>query len=310
MRVLLLFPMADGQTGPAIKHAFERLGHKVVVVDAKTRPRLSYHTACEFKPDLIFCSRTQNLTEEIARIKRKLTEVLICMWNVDARKDINSWSHLFALVKLVDFHFVVDAKSVEDWKVLNPNTYWLPQGLQDEVYMEPKKITAEDRKRYTGDVSFCGDADGKYHKFRGAYLATVRRMGINFKYWGGSGNPRVLNEDHNKVVALSKISLGCSGYKDVGCCVSVRDYKILGAGGFLLTDCGGGLEEIFPCNAFDRVLDCYKSPEELEKKIRYWLAHPEERRQIARRGYTWVHKNARYVDRIKMALACMKEALC
>lgn len=35
MRILLLFPMADGQTGLAIQRAFENLDHEVLAVDAK-----------------------------------------------------------------------------------------------------------------------------------------------------------------------------------------------------------------------------------------------------------------------------------
>jgi len=61
MRVLLLFPMADRQTGAAIKYAFESLGHKVLAVDAKRLPLNSYSVACSYKPDLVFCSRIKEL---------------------------------------------------------------------------------------------------------------------------------------------------------------------------------------------------------------------------------------------------------
>ncbi len=63
MNVLLLYPMADGQTGPAIQHALEKLGHNVLAMDAKLEldRRIICSCGIEFKPDLIFCSRNNRL---------------------------------------------------------------------------------------------------------------------------------------------------------------------------------------------------------------------------------------------------------
>jgi len=153
MRVLLLFPMADGQTGSAIKHAFEQLGHKVEFVDAKIEPLASFFTAEAFNPDLVFCSRTVELTEQVVQIKRKFPNVKTCVWNVDTRHSINEWSHLFPLIRVCDYYFVVADKLIPQWRIINPNTHWLPQGLQDEVYDKPGTLTEEDRKKYACDAS-------------------------------------------------------------------------------------------------------------------------------------------------------------
>jgi len=201
----------------------------------------------------------------------------------------------------------VDINLIDNWKDINIRTFWLPQGLQSEAYrkIDPMKLTMNDINKYTCGVSFCGDRKSKYHKFRNRFLDPVEKMGVNFKHWTGT-----YNEEHNKMVHLSEINLGCSGFKDIGSCVSVRDYKILGAGGFLLTDSGGGLEDIFPCDGSDRILDYYNSPEELMRKIGYWLPRKEERTEIAERGFRWVHRNARYIERIKMMLHFIEEYRC
>jgi len=301
MKVFLVFPMADGQTGPAIKHAFEQLGHEIISVDARLQTNKIYETYQEFKSDLVFCTKTPEVTNQIRNIKQKFNPI-ICMWNPDARKSIDNWASLFPLIKLVDFHFVVDINLIDDWKKLNPNTFWLPQGLQDEIYNRPKIITKIDIKKYSCDVSFCGDRIGSYHKFRDKYLIPIENMKINFKHWTG-----IYNEEHNKMVSLSKINLGCSGSNNakIRTSVSVRDYKIIGAGGFLLTDSGGGLDKIFPCEGHKKILDYYNSPNDLIKKIKFWLPKNEERKKIAERGYEWIHKNATYVHRIKSALDYM-----
>jgi len=304
MRVLLCFPQKDGQTGPAIKYAFEKLGHEVKAVDAKLDVGKSYNVCCDFRPDLIFCSRTRALIEEVRKIKQQFNSV-ICMWNTDTRRKINKWQHLFPLIKLCDYHFVVDMMSIPQWRKINPNTFWLSQGLQNETYNKPKEITDEDKARYACDVSFAGELKHSTHKHRVYYLEAIKQMGVNLKLWGCKGNPRVYNEEHNKMVSLSKINLCCSaflGVSEATLYVSARNYKILGAGGFALELYREGIYEIFPEN----VIKCYTNPRDIAGKVRYWLDHDQERQQIADTAYKWVHENATYTHRIKKALEIME----
>jgi len=300
MKVLLLFPMADGQTGLAIKHAFERLGHEVRAIDAKLLPNDSYKATYSFGPDLIFCSRTQALTWRVPEIKAKYKNAICCMWNVDTRTNINAWKHLYPLIQHCDYHFVPDTKTIPLWKQINSNTFWLPQGLQDEVYDKPKKITDEDRAKYSCDICWAGTRTG-VHKGRARFLDAVTGLDMKFKQWGCGGVPRVYDEEHNKMTALSKINIACSGWPENEKYSSVRNYKILGAGGFLLELNRKSLHELFPAD----ILDCYATPQELVEKVRYWLGHEKEREEMAERGYKWVHENATYTHRIKMALECM-----
>ncbi len=302
MKVLLLFPMADGQTGPAIKHAFERLGHEVRAVDAKIRPHDSYKEAYDFAPDLVFCSRTQALTWKVPEIKARFKNAVACMWNVDTRPKLKKWIPLIPLIEHCDYHFVPDTATIPRWRKINANTFWLPQGLQDEVYDKPKEITDEDKTKYSCDVSFAGGLKGSSHKKRGQYLNALRQMDVELKLWGCNGNSRVYDEEHNKMVSLSKINLCCSAFPGNGKYTSVRDYKVLGAGGFALELHREGIHEIFPEN----VLRCYTSPENLVEQIKCWLIHDRERKQIAERAYKWVHENATYTHRIKTALEYMK----
>jgi len=300
MRVLLLFPMADGQTGPAIKHAFEQLGHTVMAVDAKRQPGMSYVVAHKFKPDLIFCSRTVALTTHVIRIKKKFPNTTTCVWNLDTRYNICDWRHLFPLIEACDYYFVVASRLIPEWRKINPNTHWLPQGVQDEVYDKPRAITGEDRQKYTCDVCWAGSR-AYPHEFRGAFLDAVSRMGVSFKQWGCNGAPRVYNEEHNKMVALSKINLAMSGWPENEKYTSVRNYKIMGAGGFCLELGRRGLQEMFSLD----ILNVYATPLGLVERIRHWLSHDEERKAVAERGYKWVHANATYTHRIQMALDYM-----
>ncbi len=302
MRVLLVFPQQDGQTGPAIKWAFQQLGHTVQTVDAKLYPGRTYRTAWEFKPDFVFCSRTKELTGQIAHIKSypPLT-TKIAMWNVDVRSGIDSWQHLFPLIRLCDYHFVVDSKLIPEWKVINPNTFWVPQGLQNELYKKPSSITDEDREKYSCDVSWAGDIDSPVHRFRIPFIEAVDKMGIDFKTWGCRGNPRVYGEEHNKMVSLSKINLGMSAFPENEDGFSVRDYKIMGAGGFLLEYYRKQIHAIFPV----RSICHYDTPFDLVNTIKFYLKHKQWRKTMAKYGHKWVHSHATYTHRIRKALEIM-----
>ncbi len=307
MRVLLIFPMADMQTGPAISYAFKRLGHKVQTVDAKLNPERSYATAVKFRPDLIFCSRTKELVKQIWLIRGHSIEwgwgePRIAVWNVDSRANISDWKHLFPLVKLCDYHFVVDSKLIPEWKAVNPNTFWVPQGLQNELYKKPILITDEDREKYSCDVSWAGDIDSDGHTFRRPFIKAVSRMDIDFKLWGCRGNPRVYGEEHNKMVALSKINLGMSAFPENEDCVSVRDYKILGSGGFLLELDRLKIHDIFPIGTMDHY-DYF--PKSLVERITFYLKNEKLRKSIAERGYNLVRSEMTYTHRIRTILNIM-----
>lgn len=302
MKVLLLFPMADGQTGPAIKYAFEQLGHEVLAVDAKLDFVNSFDaTQSGFAPDLVFCSRTYQLTEQVERIKRKFKDAKIACWNVDTRNSIQEWDYLFPLIKLCDYYFVVATNLIPDWQKINPNTHWLPQGLQEEVYHKPDRITKSDILKYECDVSFMGACTG-YHAWRVPYLEAIDKMGLDFKVWGCRGQPQVYNEEHNLSAYLSKINFTYSGWHKNGKYVSVRNLKILGAEGFLLEYGQNGLYEVMARGT----IDSYKNIEELKYKIDYWLAHDKERKEIACTGYEHVQKTCTYRHRIQQALKIMR----
>ena len=237
------------------------------------------------------------------------------MWNVDTRDTLNEWEHLFPLIRIVDYHFVVESNLLSQWRrELNAKTFWLPQGLQNEVYNKPHNISEENRHKYECDVCFCGSiapTAERYHSERYPIIEAIREAGFKLNIWGSEKKPQVYNEEHNKQVALAKINLGISGWPNAGKCVSVRDYKIMGAEGFLLERCGDGLGELFPLIGPGRILDCYATPQELIEKIHYWLSkeHEWERWQIAERAYRWVRENATYTHRIRMALDYMKDKL-
>ncbi|GAF91763.1 unnamed protein product, partial [marine sediment metagenome] len=62
-----------------------------------------------------------------------------------------------------------------------------------------------------------------------------------------------------------------------------------------------GIFDVMPSNTFNS----YESIN-LESTIKYWLEHKERRREVAERGYKWVHSQATYTKRVQMALEIMR----
>lgn len=304
-KVVLAFPVKDGQTGVAIQNAFQQLGWQVRVVDAKVEPDKTFDAVKEMQPDLVFCSRTIELASQIRAIKKRLPPVVSCVWNPDVRADIDEWGAWMPLFREVTHYFTVSESRVRRFRhYVNKNSHYLPQGVQPEIYHRPGDITGEERKRFESDVTFIG-SQGGIHAWRREYLEVLEKISeIKVTYWGCANRPRIFGEDHNKAVACSKICLGMSGWQDASKYTSVRDYKIIGAGGFLLTRKSADMDKVFCVNGPRQVCDMYETPDEMAEKVLKWL-HLEkqvERQRIASEGHVWVHRGHTYKHRIETAL--------
>jgi hypothetical protein len=90
---------------------------------------------------------------------------------------------------------------------------------------------------------------------------------------------------HAEVVSQTRVNLN---FTQGG--TSDRTYKVLAAGGFLLTQRWPELERDFSVGVD---LDVFGSPAELKEKIAWWLNHPTERERVAKHGCRTVQKFSR-----------------
>ena len=84
-----------------------------------------------------------------------------------------------------------------------------------------------------------------------------------------------------------------------------RVYDVLASGGFLLTSYNPGLEDEF---VIGEDLDVFHSRDELLEKVRYYLAHPVERRAIAENGKRRVLALGGCHDRMQIFLSTLTQA--
>ncbi|MCI9532829.1 MAG: glycosyltransferase [Lachnospiraceae bacterium] len=104
-----------------------------------------------------------------------------------------------------------------------------------------------------------------------------------------------------KIFRLSKVNLNFTS-KPIRTGLPLRVWDILGAGGFLLTNFQSEIPEYFEVG---KDLETFASEEELVEKVRYYLAHGEEREKIARNGYQKAKEQYSLETRIRQMLECL-----
>lgn len=106
-----------------------------------------------------------------------------------------------------------------------------------------------------------------------------------------------------RVFRASKINLNFT-IPNIKSGIPLRIWDVLGSGGFLLTNYQAELPYYFEEG---KDLVCFDGIEDLREKVGYYLAHEEERREIARNGYRKVKEKHSYVERICMLLSKIEE---
>lgn len=262
---------------------FESLGHTVIRYDYRAlvktygMSRRDDHliTVCrKERPDIILFSKCNLLDIRVVKECNKVGTTVL--WYMDDQGP--NWdAELIDKMKHCNYVFCSVKKCVEDAKEYCENSYRL-QGGYDPAVHYPMSLPKE------RDVTFIGTLRPEKRVFM---------CGWDFDIITG-----VYNKDHSRIVSETKINLSFTH----GGGTSNRLYKLLAAKGFVLTQPWDGMEEDFEAGK-DFVV--FTSPRDLKEKIVYYLAHENEREQIAAHGYETVKKydNVNYARRILEAVA-------
>ena len=245
------------------------------------------HFCKRWTPDFIIFSKCNGIAIRVFEECKKLAP--LCYWFADP---LVTYSHeeFYAKTRIADF-FTCDKKNVLDKALeLNPSSFLVTDGF-DSVLERPRNL----EKIY--DLSFIGTLYGD----RKSKMEQVKHP-INIIN-------NVFAEQHSMAVSQSKINLNfCTtgGQSD-------RVFKVLAAGGFLISDDWGDREDFFT-DGEDLVI--FKDYDDLNDKIAFYLEHPEEREKIEKQGratvqqYTrknWAAKTLRLLEGFNFAPRHKKE---
>ena len=243
--------------------SFKRLGHEVIGYNYRQRAMITgrrerdlhlYDTIGKGNFDLVVFSKCNGISLELFEKSRKYAKT--CLWFMDPLQTYDKEMRL--KTKLVSY-FCCDKKNVLDVAVeLNKNSYHVCEGYDEEVD-KPHDVEK------VHDVSFIGNIYGDRMKL----IDEIHNDVTIFTSVYGS--------DHAKAVSSSRINLNfCT---DSG--ASDRVYKIMAAGGFLLSNDWEGRKEHFT-NGRDCVI--FEDTKDLNDKIKYYLENPTMANMISKYG--------------------------
>lgn len=269
------------------------------------------HLVKESRPDLVmFSLYTNQFIPEMVDELRKYTKTLCFFhddgWRVEFSR---SWARHF------DWFSTPDSYRVQQYHHSGyNNALHFPYASNPAIYRKldlPKKY----------DVSFVGGA----HPYREWFIRKLKKAGITV-YAAGSGWPAgyLTQDEMVQVINQSKINLNLSNSRswDLRYLLSLisspegsyiwlrsaknveqmkaRPFEINGCGGFQLSYYVDGLEH---CYEIGQEIVVYLDVDDLIRKVKYYLAHDDEREAIANRGYQRTLAEHTYAQRFQSVFA-------
>ncbi len=260
---------------------FAELGHDVTRYDYRARAKIlgvkkrddEIIKICHAsKPDFVLFAKCNNMHYRAVEECRKVATTI--MWMPDIGVNIDA--EFETKLGHCDFVFTPAEEMVALAKEKNClRAYRLQGGYNPEVHY-PINVP---KKR---DVVFIGDLRDYRLKFR---------KEVNFEVVTG-----VYNKQHSRIVSESRINLNFNK----GRATSNRIYKLMAAGGFVLTMPWSTMHEDFSVGVH---LDIFSTPEQLQHKIDFYLNDPWLRERIAKRG----REKVKEYDHINYAKRILKE---
>ena len=276
MKVLFVGAFDQQSTNISQVAAFKRAGCEVFPYDYK-KPSSGatgediYHEVASlssiWEPDLVIFSKCREFPLWVWDTYEGIPKVL---WYMDPVNG-NYTQRLVDLMRKSEFVYCNIWEAVEKSRELGIPAQLLQEGFDRMVDMPFPEEEVH-------DVSFIGCPRGE--------RASLCKLA------GAEIIQGVYREEHAKAVCRSRINLN---FTEGGS--SDRSYKVMAAGGFLLTQPWPHMEDDFTPEVD---LDIFESPEELAIQIDKYLDNPELRRSVAWQGNRTVQKFTRdaWVSRI------------
>lgn len=184
---------------------------------------------------------------------------------------------------------------------LKMNAVFLPESYNPHYHTRPD-IPKEEAERKTAiDVLVIGNV----YPYRSVFLDRLIEAGVNlticgsrYGYVSGAWDDRFAGEyivgaRKGELIYGSKVVLNTMYYGEVES-VNVKFFEILGCEGFQICDWKPVIPELA---VPDREVVTFRTVDEAVEKIRYYLAHDEERWAIARAGYERARREHTYEHR-------------
>ncbi len=270
--------------------------------EARARNAALLAQARDFRPDLLWMvgDNTVIYPETLAAIKREVgcTLLYACGTSpiVFSKPIDRAAARLYDLVIASDYYHGIQ------WLELGAKRMeCLPLSACDPDFHHPYTLSDEERAAYTCDIAFVGTLvpDNLYSR-RVKALEALRDFDLGI--WSVHDVPpslrkfvrgRALGEDMLKILSAAKLCFNTHGdFVFYG--GNLRLFEVAGAGICQISDDLPGTRLWFPEIDGAPTIITYADEDDLRAKAAYYLAHDDERQQIAQRAQAHVYAEHTY----------------
>lgn len=315
-RILFVGPLVEGGTTLQRCQTLRRLGHEVLAVDelpapwsrmALTLPYRAFHRLggphdlagvnrqlravdAGFAPHLVWIEKGLTVEAETLRALRERwpQTVLLNYSGDDMFNPRNQSRQWHAGLRLYDLYVTTKRHNVSELQEAGARDVFHVDKAFDPLVHRPMPVTPEVRTRLGGDVGFIGWPEAE----RAASMLHLARRGVPVRIWGPwrrslryhpdlrvEGRP-LWSDDYASALSAFRINL-CFLRKVNRDRHTTRSVEIPACGAFMLAE---RTEEHLALFEEDREAVYFSSDDELLEKVRWYLAHEDERARIAEAG--------------------------
>lgn len=240
---------------------------------------------------VVWVDKGQWLWPETLRELRSRWHARLVHYSNDSMLWVNRSRHFRTCIPLYDILFTTKRWEVEGHRRLGARRIQQVFDSVDEDRFRPVQATTEQQERFGSEVSFIGRTERHYARS----LENIARSGVDLRIWGpgwpaharwhrwarsavrGAG---VWFDEYPVALSCARIGLGLLS-KLFPEDHTTRSLEIPACGTFLLAERTPAHQELYEEG---REAEFFEGTEEMLDKIRYYLAHPDQRSRIALAG--------------------------
>ncbi|MCB9460379.1 MAG: glycosyltransferase [Anaerolineaceae bacterium] len=286
----------------------------------------------EFRPDILFLYHYHMIYPETVAFAKSLGAKIFCFFPDDAFKSISYTKRARDVVRQLDCVITTKSFNIEELKQVGvPHVYFMTKGYIPDCHI-PVTPTQADYNKYGGDVVFIGNG---YEVQRLDFIADLAealpdiKFTVYGKHWEKFTQPwfyyrlerikkwrnawkhvqlgTVICNEMSTIINTNKIVLGLATpgnrvwKQDLH---TQRSVEIPACGGFMLAPYNAEIDSLF---TEGKEAAYFRSFDDLVEKIRYYLAHEDERQRIAEAGHRKAVTDYSYYDHAKRIMDIYEE---
>ncbi|MVM29263.1 glycosyltransferase [Spirosoma sp. HMF4905] len=258
----------------------------------------------KLRPDLVVIVYRYLHPILVEQLKKQLGDVLIVQMNPDPLSNLEKQQ---IIATDFDYYFSKEPYIVDTLRhKAGLNAHYLPEGFNQRIHQKPpiEKAVAE----WLTDIDVL--VFGNLYAYRARMIEQLMRAGVKVKVYGTQGpylRPEVssifqqqylVGQEKNRLLYGAKIVFNNFHYAEVSS-VNQKYFEINGIGAFQLCDYKSTIDDhtgVPPEQVTYRTID------DAIDKIRYYLARPDKRHELAKQQYTHFQQHHTFDQRVTQLL--------